>query len=77
MDGIVILLALTLNPIAERRRQRQSQDVESDIHEPVERSMVYQHEQEGFAALEIETRVPSRVPSREKEDKRPDDLPPY
>lgn len=71
-----MILALILNPIAERRRQRQGGDLESETHEPIERPMVFQHEQEDLAALDLETRVPSRVPSREKEDKRSDDIPP-
>ena len=60
MDGVVIILALILNPLAERRRRRQGDaDDEAQIS-PAEDMGIIQRDLENAPSL-VATRVPSRT----------------
>ena len=60
MDGVVIILALILNPLAERRRGRQRDADDAVQISPAEDTGIIQQDLENAASL-VATRVPSRT----------------
>ena len=74
MDGVVIILALILNPLAERRRRRH-RDADDEVQKsPMEDVGIIEQDLENAASL-VETRVPSRTsPERDVDEKSRQDI---
>lgn len=71
MDGVVVILALILNPLAERRRRRQTDADDEARISPVEDAGIIQQDLENASSL-VATRVPSRTsPEIDEVDEKP------